>query len=191
MHLTPSGIAFYLIAALVLGSASVVAFSRNIVYSAFALLGTLIGTAALYITLSADFLAATQVIVYIGGIAVLFLFAVMLTQRIETAHQSNPHFGLKQAVPLGAAGAGFALAAALGHPWNIVAEPAVNPTVRRIGNAFLSEYLLPFEFASVILLVVLIGAALVARREIHAKAHDRADSGPALGTEPTLESSDV
>jgi len=166
MPIPGSAIAFYVIAALIIGSALVVTFSRNIIYSAFALLGTLVGAAALYIFLSSDFLAATQVIVYIGGIAVLVLFAVMLTHQIEKSDNSNPYLGIKLAIPVGVLVMGLCMYAVVGYDWNLIEVTNTNPTVHAIGNAFLNEYLLPFEFASVILLVVLISAALVARREI-------------------------
>ena len=89
-----SVVAFTLLAALTLGSAGVVAFSKNIIHSALALLGTFLGIAGLYITLSADFLAATQVLVYVGGTLTLILFAVMLTSRIEDMKVSNPQAGI-------------------------------------------------------------------------------------------------
>ena len=70
---------FYLLAALTIGSALIVALSHNLVYSAFALLGAFMGVAGLYALLAADFVAVIQVMLYIGGILVLILFAVMLT----------------------------------------------------------------------------------------------------------------
>src|SRR5262245_16443686 len=85
---------FFVLAGLCLGSAGVVAFSKNIIHSALALLGTFLGIAGMYVTLSADFLGATQVLVYVGGTLTLILFAVMLTARIEQMKVSNPHQGL-------------------------------------------------------------------------------------------------
>jgi NADH:ubiquinone oxidoreductase subunit 6 (subunit J) len=167
MGLSPSDIVFYLLSACVVASALVVTFSANLVFSAFALLGTLIGTAALYVLLQADFLAAAQVLVYVGGIAVLFLFAVMLTHHITDARTSNSHFGRAIAIPAGIFTTGICAYAAVGYDWPISDVLNSNPTVKRIGSALLNEYLLPFEFASVILLVVLVGAALVARREVN------------------------
>src|SRR5262252_9889729 len=82
-------LAFVALAALTLGSAGIVAFSKNIIHSTLALLGTFMGIAGLYITLSADFLAATQILVYVGGTLTLILFAVMLTARIEDIRTSN------------------------------------------------------------------------------------------------------
>ena len=84
---------FYLIAIITVGSAVVVAFSRNIIYSAFSLLGTFAGVAGLYVFLGADFVAAVQVLIYVGGILVLILFAVMLTHRITDVEITNRAVG--------------------------------------------------------------------------------------------------
>src|SRR5262247_4824282 len=88
-----SVVAFLALAGLTLGSAGIVAFSKNIIHSALALLGTFMGIAGLYITLSADFLAAVQILVYVGGTLTLILFAVMLTARIEDIRTSNTATG--------------------------------------------------------------------------------------------------
>src|SRR5713226_907273 len=80
---------FYLIAIVTVGSAAIVAFSRNIIYSAFSLLGTFAGVAGLYVFLGADFVAAVQLLIYVGGILVLILFAVMLTHRITDVQITN------------------------------------------------------------------------------------------------------
>ena len=77
---------FYAVAGLVLGSALIVAMSRNIVHSAFALLLTFFSIAGIYVFLSAEFLAVAQVVIYVGGILVLILFAVMLTNKVKDVH---------------------------------------------------------------------------------------------------------
>src|SRR5262249_62151519 len=84
---------FYLIAAVTVVSAAGVAFSRNIVYSAFAVMGAFMGVAGLYVLLAADFVAVIQVLIYVGGILVLTLFAVMLTHRIGDVRISNRSVG--------------------------------------------------------------------------------------------------
>ena len=84
---------FYAFAAFTVLSAAGVAFSKNILYSAFALLGTLFGVAALYVFLAADFVAGAQFLIYIGGVLVLILFAVMLTNRIADVAVSNRSVG--------------------------------------------------------------------------------------------------
>src|SRR3989304_9777396 len=86
----PANLVFYLIAALTVGSAILVAILPNIIYSAVALLFTFAGVAGLYVLTSADFLAATQILVYVGGILVLIMFAVFLSSRISTVKLSNP-----------------------------------------------------------------------------------------------------
>jgi len=158
-------VAFYALAALTLGSGGIVAFSKNIIHSTLALLGTFLGIAGLYITLSADFLAATQILVYVGGTLTLILFAVMLTSKIEEMKISNPSGGLFAAFGLVAA-----LLLVLGRvatqtAWPSESKPAV-PSTAKLGHAFLGEYLLPFEVGSIVLLGALIGAVVLARRAV-------------------------
>ena len=159
-------VAFYTIAALTVGSAFGVALANNIVYSAFALMGTLLGVAATFLLLGADFLGVVQLLVYVGGILVLTLFAVMLTHRIADVHVSNRAVGRLPGLVLTGLVFVWMLRAALAAVWvtKEVVPPA--PTIYGIGNAFLTDYLLPFEVASVVLLAVLIGAIVVSRKEV-------------------------
>jgi NADH-quinone oxidoreductase subunit J len=151
---------FYVFAAIAVGGAGAVAFSRNIIHTAIGLLGSF---------LSADFVAVTQLLVYIGGVLVLVLFAVMLTSRIGDVNVSNKSFGR---------GGGFALLAtfvpmlvfvAVRAPWDEKTPGPLAPTTALIGNEFLTRWLLPFELASVVLLATLVGAVVMARREIKAE----------------------
>lgn len=160
-----SVVAFFLLAALTLGSAGVVAFSKNIIHSALALLGTFLGIAGLYITLSADFLAATQVLVYVGGTLTLILFAVMLTSRIEDMKVSNPQTGVAAAFGLIAVALLVLGKVATETNWPSEIKPAV-PSTAKLGHAFLGEYLLPFEIGSVVLLAAMIGSVVLARRAV-------------------------
>ncbi|HET9593993.1 MAG TPA: NADH-quinone oxidoreductase subunit J [Anaeromyxobacteraceae bacterium] len=165
----PSGLRdllFYAFAALTLGGACGVAFSRNIIYSAIGLLAALAGAGSLYIFLSADFLAVTQLLVYIGGVLVLILFAVMLTSRITDIQVSNVSLGVAGGAALLCATAPVLAFVALATPWATRATPEVGPTTRAIGNAFLTTWLLPFELASLVLLATLIGAIVIARKEL-------------------------
>jgi NAD(P)H-quinone oxidoreductase subunit 6 len=173
MSQLPSALIFYGIAALVLISAAGVAFSKNIVHSAFALLGTLAGVAGLYLFLGADFVGVAQIIIYVGGILVLILFSVLLTNRISDVKVSNlsiPRLGAAVPVVFGVVGL---LALVLRTPW-AQTPPAAAPTTARLGDAFLREYLLPFELASVILLLALIGAVVIARRAAREEIADPA-----------------
>ncbi|MEW6299177.1 MAG: NADH-quinone oxidoreductase subunit J [Thermodesulfobacteriota bacterium] len=157
---------FYLLALLTVGSAAMVALSRNIVYSAFSLLGTFMGVAGLYVLLAADFVAVIQVLVYVGGILVLIIFAVMLTHRIDDVAVSNRSVGrIPAAVIILTVGALMGTAVVSAR-WAQTTDIRVAPTTAGIGEAFLGPYILPFELASVVLLVALIGAIVVSRKEI-------------------------
>ncbi len=160
-----SAIAFLGLAALTLGSAGVVAFSKNIIHSALALLGTFLGIAGLYVTLSADFLAATQVLVYVGGTLTLILFAVMLTSRIEDMKVSNPRTGIAVAFGLVSVLLLVLGKVATQTAWPSESRPPM-PSTAKLGHAFLGEYLLPFEVGSVVLLAALVGAVVLARRAV-------------------------
>src|SRR5690349_10334144 len=152
-----SVVAFLALAGLTLGSAGIVAFSKNIIYSTLALLGTFMGIAGLYVQLSADFLAAVQILVYVGGTLTLILFAVMLTSHIDDVRTSNTATG--RAAALGLVGLLLLLLGriAVMTPWPAEDRPQL-PATARLGHAFLSEYLLPFELGSVVLLGAMIGA---------------------------------
>ena len=155
---------FILIAALVIASAFWVVFSPNLIHSAVSLLFTLFSTAGLYIFLYADFIAATQVVIYVGGILVLIIFGVMLTSKIETpsiaASSKNQFIG-----GIGAFGI-FVIQAGIifNTQWNIGSVQSRDATVDTIGKLLLNEYLLPFEIVSILLLAALMGAALLSRR---------------------------
>jgi NAD(P)H-quinone oxidoreductase subunit 6 len=157
---------FYLFAALTIGGAAAVALSKNILYSALGLLAALMGAGSLYVFVSADFLAVTQLLVYIGGVLVLILFAVMLTNRITEVNISNTSLGLGGGVALLVATVPVLVFVAVATPWDAKASPGLAPTTRDIGNAFLTRWLLPFELASLILLATLIGAVVIARKEL-------------------------
>ena len=157
---------FYVVAGMTIVSAAGVAFSPNIVYSAFALMGTFMGAAALYVFLAADFLAVVQVLVYVGGILVLMLFAVMLTHRIADVRVSNRSVGRLPALLIIALVAGVMGKAVIGTQWHTVAAGTPVPTTYGIGNAFLGEYVLPFELASMVLLAALIAAVVLSRKEL-------------------------
>jgi NAD(P)H-quinone oxidoreductase subunit 6 len=163
------GVAFAALALLTLGSAAVVALARNVIHSAVALLGTLAGVAGLYALLAADFLAAVQVLIYVGGTLILFLFAAMLTARIDQASSSNaprPRRGAAFATGLLALGL---IVVARGTVWPRE-EISTVPSTAKLGHALLGEYVLPFELASLVLLGALIGALTLARRAVKPEA---------------------
>jgi NAD(P)H-quinone oxidoreductase subunit 6 len=162
-QLPPGAIFFYMLAGVVVLSAAGVALAPNILYSAFALLGTLAGVAGLYLFMGADFLGIAQLLIYVGGILVLILFAVLLTNRIGEMNITNVSAGILVGAPAAIAVMGLLVKIALGTPWPIT-ETASTPTTARLGDAFLKEYLMPFEIASLVLLMALVGAMVIARR---------------------------
>jgi NAD(P)H-quinone oxidoreductase subunit 6 len=158
---------FYLFAAMTVAGAAGCAFSRNIIYSAWALLFAFLGVAGLYVFLGADFPAVAQVLIYVGGVLVLILFAIMLTKQIgEDPKLTNAHLALPAGAGLAAAAIATLTYTAVMAPWNIVPQQSWQPSSAALGVAFLTEYLLPFEVASVVLLAALVGAVVIARKEI-------------------------
>jgi NAD(P)H-quinone oxidoreductase subunit 6 len=157
---------FYLVAIVTVGSAVIVAFSRNIIYSAFSLLGTFAGAAGIYVFLGADFVAAVQLLIYVGGILVLILFAVMLTHRITDVEITNRAAGRIPGLVIVAVLLALLVQTIRETPWAKAKEIVYTPTSAKIGDMFLQDYLLPFELASLVLLAALIGAVVLARKEI-------------------------
>lgn len=157
---------FYFFAIITLASAMVVVFSKNIMYSAFSLLFTFCGVAGLYVLLQADFIAVAQVLIYVGGILVLLIFGVMLTNKVIDVDIKTGILKLLPGVAVASAIAGLLVAVFTLTDWRVVnsmTEP--RSTTSLLGEKLMNDYLLPFEVASVVLLVTLIGAALMARRD--------------------------
>lgn len=166
-------ILFVLLAVITLGSALVVVTNRNLFHAALALMVTFAGVAGIYITLDAGFLAMAQLLVYIGAISILIIFAIMMTRRlmqaVEAPFNSQRWLGL-----FGAVITFIILAVVLGRYWSLTpgagnfmasVDPEVlNGSVARLGASFVNPdaYVIPFEVASVLLLAALVGAIVVA-----------------------------
>ncbi len=143
-------------------SAGVVVFHKRIIYSAFALLFTFFGVAALYVYLAADFLAASQVLIYVGGILTLIIFGVFLTAKITTLEiPDETHQRYIALIPVALLGVGL-FWMIFSAPWDSTLR-SVEPTTKPLGKLLLTEYLVPFEVASMLLLAALIGAMRLAR----------------------------
>jgi len=166
-------IAFYTISAFILGFAILVITTKDTVHSVLFLVLDFLFVAALYVLLQAPFLAAIQVLVYAGGIVVLYLFVVMLVnlKRPPEAH-SDPHRASK--LGLGLAAAVLLELAAIGvngyvNPPHALAPAASIPVTgntEQVGWMLYTSYLIPFEIASMLLLVAMIGAIVLAKREL-------------------------
>ncbi len=168
--MTAHAAVFWAFAVIVVGSAAVVVLANSLIKSAFALLFTFFGVAGLYVLLGADFLAATQLLIYVGGILVLLLFGVMLTHKLYDLDLKSEGTrllpGAVAALTLFMVLAGLALRSR----WAVGPGRPPAPTTEDIGRLFMGQYLLPFEVASILLLVALVGAAMIVRRRPDASA---------------------
>jgi len=163
---------FYSFAALVLGGGILTITRRSAVHSAISLIVSLLGVAGLYLLQQAEFLFAVQIVLYVGGIMVLFLFVIMLVNLDDAAHMRQ--FNRQWAVALvavaavGAEGIYFfhrgAAAFHLGIPASTIQVSAGN--TEALADSLFSEYLLPFEIASLLLLVAVIGSVIMAKKRI-------------------------
>jgi NADH-quinone oxidoreductase subunit J len=164
--------AFYLLAGLAVAGAGGVAFSRNIVYSALSLMVSFLGVSGLYILLSAEFVAGIQILIYVGGVLVLTLFAVMLTQKISDIEVSNRSVATPVGLAIVIATFLVILKTFRNASWHSEEIGELPQSTYAIGDALLSTYVLPFELASIVLLTVLVGAVVLSRKEV------REEDGP-------------
>ena len=157
---------FILFSVITVGSAAVVVYHRNILYAAFSLILTFFGIAGLYVLLLADFIAAVQILLYVGGIVILILFAIMLSQKLYGADITEERTK-KIPATLGAIILlAFLLRIVFRTKWPLLIEPeAPKATVATLGNLLLSDYVLPFEVASILLVAALIGAVILVRQK--------------------------
>lgn len=165
--LVAQNIAFYIIAALMVVGAIRVVTCKNLMHAALWLVLVLAGVAAQYILLAAEFVAITQVLVYLGAIIVLFLFGIMLT-RAKTG--TDDDLDNSRAARLGAVVIGVLLAGVMGYSlWDGFGDREFGDIVvqrtAEVSDSIFSTYLLPFEVISVLLLAALIGAIVLARRD--------------------------
>ena len=158
-------IIFYIFAAITVLSALFVVTTRNIVHSAFYLLFTFFGVAGIYVLLGADCIAIAQIMVYVGGILILILFGVMLTNKITSVVIKT---GTVQMLPAAIGVAifmGAVISVMIMTNWK--SEPGMIPstTTKDLGHLLINSYVLIFELLGILLLIALIGAASIARRE--------------------------
>lgn len=149
---------------LTVASAAWVAFAPKLLHAGFSLLFTFFGVAGLYVLLGADFLAATQVLVYIGGILVLLLFGILLTSAMPTAELGARPARRVQGLTLGALLLGLLLLAIFRAGWPLSFPRLPEATAKGIGEGFMTTWVLPFEVASILLLGAMLGALHLARQ---------------------------
>ena len=160
-----SDIAFWVIVGITIGSAFMVVQSKSLLYSAYALLFTFIGVTGLYIFLWADFLAVVQVVVYVGGILVLIIFGIMLTNKITSVNISHTSMQKSMGAVVVIAFMGLLGYMILSTPWLVLSNAEPSDTTSAIGRLLLMDYLLPFEAVSLLLLGALIGATTLSRKD--------------------------
>jgi NAD(P)H-quinone oxidoreductase subunit 6 len=162
-------VSFIILAAMMFSAALGVVLLRNIVYSAFLLGAVFISISGLYLLLNAEFVAASQILVYVGAVNVLILFAIMLVNKKEAFPAMGRNWLRGAATALVCVGL-FALLGtmAISTPWSIAdsAGAVTEGSVIKIGKHFFSDFLLPFELASVLLLITMVGAIILARRDL-------------------------
>jgi len=163
-------VTFAIIAVLTVASAVAVMTLRNLVHCALSLMLTFVGLAALYLQLNAQFVGFAQILVYVGAVAILIVFAILLTRGVEPPEQkifsSSSMGGLAVAVAVFAV-----LAATIGSSsvLNAVLQPASEVSVRQIGEQLMTRYVLPLEVVGLLLTAALIGAVIIAMRDEEGK----------------------
>jgi len=160
-------IVFYGFALLTVVSAFITVTTRNIMYASFALMFAFFGVAGIYVLLNADFLAVTQILVYVGGILVLLVFGVMLTNKMTKVDIKTSVMSTLPSSIIVAALLGTMLGLFWSTQWfnNGIQKQQIDTTAKTLGQLLLTDFLLPFEISSVVLLVAIVGAALIARKE--------------------------
>ena len=157
-------IIFYLFAAITVLSAFFVVTTRNIIHSAYYLLFTLFGIAGIYVLLGADFIAIVQLVVYIGGILILLLFGVMLTNKITHVQIKSGTIKIIPAALGVALFAGILPTALLNTKWKTINNELPLATTHSLGLLLLQQYGVVFELLGILLLIALIGATSMARK---------------------------
>jgi NADH-quinone oxidoreductase subunit J len=162
MNDTTTAVAFWALAIVTLGSALMVAVVRDLVHAVLFLILSFVGVAGLYLTLSADFVAVVQILIYAGAVSVLMLFAILLTPR--SARDNSPvSFAAPVSVLAGLVGA-IIIFVVVKTDWRTNYQDDRFPqTAQEIGKALLDPFVLPFEVASVLLVVAMVGAIMLVR----------------------------
>ena len=182
-------LAFWSLAAMTLGGASMIMISRNLIHAVIWLVMSMLGVAGLYLTLSADFIAVVQVLIYVGAISVLMLFAIMLTPRAERDNSQTKTTAPAALVVLLVMIA--TMWVAVDTDWGAVREAALTDQARLIGESLIKHYILPFEIGAVLLTAALVGAIALARQDDEDAAVHAASLQAELDGEGSVDPVDV
>jgi NAD(P)H-quinone oxidoreductase subunit 6 len=159
-------VTFGILSILMLGAALGVVLFANIVYSAFLLGGVFISMAGIYILLNADFVSAAQILVYVGAVNVLIIFAIMLVNKREDFKPLKNNWFRQGSTALVCGGIFTLLSTvAIATPWKISTVTPLASSIVPLAKHFFTDFLLPFELASVLLLMAMVGAIILARRD--------------------------
>jgi NADH-quinone oxidoreductase subunit J len=157
--------AFWIMAVVMVGSALAVIFLRNVFRAALALILCFIAVAGIYITLSADFLAAVQILVYVGAISVLIILGIMMTREVQKGSPVN-----KMEIPaviVATVLLGILVYTVTNTPWSISLQAPLTPTTMPLATRLFSEngFILPVEIGAVLLLAAILGAIVITREK--------------------------
>jgi NADH-quinone oxidoreductase subunit J len=163
---TCGGLPFFVVALLTLGGAVAAVSLRNLVHCALCLTATFAGLAVLYLQMGADFVGFAQILVYVGAVAILIVFSILLTRGLERAGDSVVCASWLRSIGVAVLVAGVLITAA----WNSAAihgrsPHAQSPAVRAIGEQLMTTYVIPLQVAGLLLTAALLGAALIAMKE--------------------------
>jgi len=157
--------AFWIMAVVMVGAALAVLYLRNVFHAALALVLCFIAVAGIYVTLSADFLAAVQILVYVGAISVLIILGVMMTREVQKGNPVN-----KMRLPAAIVAVvllGILVYVVTSTPWGISAQDPLTPTTMPLATKLFSEngFILPVEIGAVLLLAAILGAIVIIREK--------------------------
>jgi NADH-quinone oxidoreductase subunit J len=162
--LTVAEVIFYVVAVVAIAGALGTVLVPNVVHAALFLILSLLGTAGFYILLSSEFLALVQVLVYVGAVSTIILFGLMLTRSSNmptVSVGSQWPFAAVTCIALGLA----LLVGVLDSDWPLDAGQVATVSIEAVGNALFERWLVPFEIASVVLIIALIGAIVISKQE--------------------------
>ena len=156
-------ITFWIMAVVIIAAALAVILLRNVFHAALALILCFITVAGIYVTLSADFLAVVQILIYVGAISVLIILGIMMTREVQKGNPVN-----KLQIPAAIVAAvllGILVYAVTATPWNISSQDPLTPTTMPLATKLFSEngFILPVEIGAVLLLAAILGAIVITR----------------------------